>query len=46
MDKILTFDCYGTLIDTLPFYNEIGKIGDELGLDNKKILVTFINYED
>lgn len=46
MDKILTFDCYGTLIDTSPFYNEIGKIGEELGLDSKKIVDTFINYED
>jgi 2-haloacid dehalogenase len=46
MDKILTFDCYGTLIDTSPFYNEIDKIGEELGLDNKKIVETFVNYED
>jgi 2-haloacid dehalogenase len=46
MNKILTFDCYGTLIDTLPFYNEIGKIGEELGLDSKKIVETFVNYED
>ena len=46
MNKILTFDCYGTLIDTLPFYNEIGKIGLELGLDGKKMIEIFINYED
>ena len=46
MDRILTFDCYGTLIDTSPFYDEIGKIGLELGLDDKKIVEVFINYED
>lgn len=46
MHKILTFDCYGTLIDTLPFYTELGKIGEDLGLDSKKIVETFVIYEN
>jgi 2-haloacid dehalogenase len=46
MDKLITFDCYGTLINTDPFYNEIGIIGNELGIDKKLITNTFANYED
>ncbi|HEX2936781.1 MAG TPA: HAD family hydrolase [Bacteroidales bacterium] len=44
--KILTFDCYGTLIDTTPFYNEIKAIGAEQGLDGKQLVELFINYRD
>lgn len=46
MNKTLTFDCYGTLIDTSPFYNEIVKIGNDAGIDGQKTVGTFINYED
>lgn len=46
MDKLITFDCYGTLINTDPFYNEIGTVGNELGIDKKLIINTFSNYED
>lgn len=46
MDKLITFDCYGTLIDTAPFYNEIGKVGSELGINNNIIVNIFSNYED
>lgn len=46
MNKLITFDCYGTLIDTMPFYDEIGKVGVELGIDKNTIINTFNDYED
>lgn len=46
MDKVLTFDCYGTLIDTAPMYGELFKIGEENGLSGGDVQNIFINYED
>jgi 2-haloacid dehalogenase len=46
MDKILTFDCYGTLINTAPMYDEISRIGEEHGLSGTAVRSIFINYED
>lgn len=46
MSKILTFDCYGTLLDTSPLYNFIGKIAMNNGLSGQKAINTFSSYED
>ena len=35
MAGILTFDCYGTLLDTAPIYGEIEHIAQTHGLDGK-----------
>jgi len=44
--KKLTFDCYGTLINTAPMYDAVGKIGVKYGLDENEVQQIFINYED
>lgn len=46
MDKILTFDCYGTLIDTKPIFDLISSIAEENGLNSKEVVNTYVNYED
>lgn len=46
MNKILTFDCYGTLLDTSPLYAFIGKTAEDNGLSVQKAMNTFSNYED
>lgn len=46
MNKILTFDCYGTLLDTSPLYSFIGKLAEDIGLSSQKAIATFSNYED
>jgi 2-haloacid dehalogenase len=46
MDKVLTFDCYGTLIDTKPIIDTIINIARENKLDQKDAVNTYINYED
>lgn len=46
MSKILTFDCYGTLLDTSPLYNYIGEIAENNGLSSQKAIITFSSYED
>lgn len=43
---LLTFDCYGTLIDTAPFWQEIEKIGSEHGIDGKLLVNVFGSYEE
>ena len=43
MDKmILTFDCYGTLVDTSSFMAEIGRIAQENGQDAQKMQAAFV----
>lgn len=37
MKKLITFDCYGTLIDTRPIDQEVAKIGSEHHLDGDKV---------
>ena len=37
MKKLITFDCYGTLIDTAPYLQEIAKIGAEHQMDGQKL---------
>lgn len=39
--RIITFDCYGTLIDTAAFEEEIGRIAEENGLDGQRIRALF-----
>lgn len=46
MNKILTFDCYGTLLDTSPLYDFIGRIAGLNGLSNQKAMKVFSDYED
>lgn len=46
MNRILTFDCYGTLIDTAPIYNTVQVIAEKHGLDGKTAQFKFSNYED
>lgn len=46
MNKILTFDCYGTLLDTSPLYDFIGKLAEDKGLSGQKAMNTFSSYED
>lgn len=46
MNKILTFDCYGTLFDTKPLYDLIGTIAEESKLSSAKAKTTFSAYED
>lgn len=42
---ILTFDCYGTLIDTSPLLEEIGMIAREGGVSPEKAMSLFPVYE-
>lgn len=46
MKKILTFDCYGTLLDPSPLYGLIGQIAKEQGLSSEKAIHIFSSYED
>ena len=46
MDKVLTFDCYGTLLDTQPLYDYIGAVAETNGLPKEKAIEIFCNYED
>lgn len=46
MEKILTFDCYGTLLDTTPLFNFIGKVAQENGINPIKAQGTFTDLED
>lgn len=43
---MLTFDCYGTLIDTAPFWKEIGRIGEEFGINKTLMVNTFATFEE
>ncbi|MDD3223663.1 MAG: HAD family hydrolase [Clostridium sp.] len=46
MSKILTFDCYGTLINTKPIYDTMSNIARENGLNSKDAVNIYVNYED
>ena len=46
MKKTLTFDCYGTLLDTTPLYELIGDIAERHDFSRKKAIETFKSYED
>lgn len=44
--KILTFDCYGTLLNTDSLYEYIFNLASKHNLDGKEAKNIFINYED
>ena len=46
MDKTLTFDCYGTLLDTSPLYTHISSTAERNGFSGDKAKGIFVNYED
>jgi 2-haloacid dehalogenase len=46
MEKIITFDCYGTLLDTSSLYNFIGNIAENHNLSKEKAIEIFSSYED
>ncbi|MEA5059183.1 MAG: HAD hydrolase-like protein [Candidatus Pelethousia sp.] len=39
--KVITFDCYGTLLDTASFEEELGRIAEENGLNPTEIQALF-----
>ncbi|NSA20510.1 FMN phosphatase YigB (HAD superfamily) [Clostridium saccharobutylicum] len=41
----MTFDCYGTLIDTKPIYDAIADIAKKNELDSKDALNIYVSYE-
>ena len=46
MNQILTFDCYGTLLDTDPLYRLIADTADSLGLQPERAVGVYCAYED
>ena len=46
MRNLLTFDCYGTLLDTSPLYDFIGNVAQAHGLSAQKAKYVFSSYED
>ncbi|MFC6322185.1 HAD hydrolase-like protein [Companilactobacillus baiquanensis] len=46
MDKYLTFDCYGTLLNEDILYKKVEQIGNEIGVDGKQALKKFIEYRE
>lgn len=46
MNKILTFDCYGTLLNTDILYQYVSRLAEENGLSGDKAREIFIHYED
>ncbi len=46
MDKILTFDCYGTLLNTSPLYDFVGKLAENNKLSAQKAINIFSNEKN
>lgn len=46
MKKILTFDCYGTLLDARPLYDLIAQLAMRNHLSSGKAVEIFKAYED
>lgn len=46
MNKVLTFDCYGTLLNTDILYKYIYNWAEKNGIDGTRAKEIFINYED
>ncbi|MBJ7522727.1 HAD family hydrolase [Lactiplantibacillus plantarum] len=44
--KYLTFDCYGTLINTEPLYQWVANLGLAVGLDPLTVRKAYATYED
>lgn len=45
MKNLLTFDCYGTLIDTSPFMKEIARIGEEHHMNGDQVSSIYLLNE-
>lgn len=46
MTDIFTFDCYGTLIDTSAFWEELEKIAAEHGINKTSMVNTYGSFEE
>ena len=46
MTKLVTFDCYATLINTAPLYGSVGDIGPTIGIDKQVLTNAFVSFED
>lgn len=46
MYKILTFDCYGTLLNTDILYEYVYNLAEKNSVSGNKAREKFINYED
>jgi len=46
LTKILTFDCYGTLINTAPLYQRLVDLAAAIGLDGAAVKAAYERYED
>ncbi|ETY73349.1 HAD family hydrolase [Lactiplantibacillus fabifermentans] len=44
--KYLTFDCYGTLINTQPLYQWVENLGDAAGLNGQVVRNAYATYEN
>lgn len=46
MDKFLTFDVYGTLLNEDTLYNKVKAIADDIGVDSETALKRFVSYRE
>ncbi|GGL43567.1 HAD family hydrolase [Sporolactobacillus putidus] len=46
MADILTFDCYGTLIDTSAFWEELERVASEQGINKTSMVNTYGKFEE
>ena len=46
MEKYITFDCYGTLLNEASLYDTVEKIAEDIGVDGKAARQRFIDYQD
>lgn len=46
MQKYLTFDCYGTLLNENKTYEEVEKVASKIGVDPMKARKQFIKFQD
>ena len=46
MNKVLTFDCYGTLLNTDILYEYVYNLAEKNNLSGNKAGQIFVNYEE
>lgn len=46
MAKVITFDCYGTLVNTEPFYVAVGEAGEKVGVEPGQMVKTYIDLQE
>ena len=46
MEKYITFDCYGTLLNEASLYDTVEGIAEDIGVDGKAARQRFIDYQD